>query len=272
MRELKRRRSIILAALLMALVAPSVVGDLVVDGGFDIGIVGTYEGGSSNFGGANLSAPVTGVAAGTDIYNDGWVTYGNGGSRWATNAVGALERTTTVNFQFGGVGQIVSNPGTATYDSGSPISFSFDYAIATDDSNGLVGALYGIRAPNGTNATWNVTSGAEAISGFGQSNTVSIDQDYSAGTDYEFTLLYDSGVVSGNGALASTTAGFQTHQSGPITLTQDYDLFAVVFQADNNGEAQGTLQIDNVSVIPEPNTLWLLLGGLWLVGGRLRRS
>lgn len=248
------------------------MASIIVDPGFDTGFTGTWAS-SSNFGGGNFPSGTGVAASGAVIYDDGWLTFadtGGGNPRWEISA-GVASRTADTQFQNGGFGQIITNPANGNFDSGDLVNFSFDYTISTGGTNGLIGAVYGIDAPNGTGATWNLSSGQESISSLGQSATPTIDgTDYTSGADYQFFHLHDSNLL-GEQATASGT-----YTSGDFTLPGQYELFAVVFLGDPDGDGAGVITVDNVSfaaatAIPEPSTSLLIIGLFSVLGLTIRR-
>lgn len=233
---------------------PTVQGSL-VDADFSIGIAGTWAS-AANFG-AQLPNGTGVAAADANITDLGWVGFvGSGGAQWDSSS-GVAERTQNNKFAYSGLGQIISNPG-AGFANGDVVNFGFDYRLG-GTPNGFIGAVYGITAPNGTDAAWNIYGSTEneSIFGFGQTAGSSVptvlQTDHTNGADYQFYLL-------NNFSTQSVTEGFQTYSSEGITLTREYALFAVVFQG--NPAEGGVVSLDNVSftAVPEPSTYALLLG------------
>jgi hypothetical protein len=209
------------------------------------------------------------VTTGTDIYNDGWISFANTSDPTPASAVlwetsgGVGSRTDELQFTaWGGLGQFVTNPGTG-FDSGDSVNFSFDYVM--NGKSGLAGAVYGVDAPNGTGATWNRFAN-ESIQPFGGASSVTIDQDYTAGADYQFYIL---------DTFTETTesAALKNYDSGSISLSRDYELFAVVVQAFPGSSGLGAITVDDVSFasVPEPSSFALLSGFLGLLSVMLRR-
>ncbi|WP_269540334.1 PEP-CTERM sorting domain-containing protein [Cerasicoccus fimbriatus] len=246
-----------------ALITSIASANIVVNGDFSSPMAGTYS--ASVFGGGNLNG--TGVAAGSaNIYDGGWVTYSASSNDYWEVSGGEGVRTFNANFNYGGFGQFVSNPGDGNFDNGDSIEFSLDYIFnGLDTTGGFAATVYGVTAPNGTSAGWNLFSG-EGISNAGQSGSVTIDTDYTSGADYQFYVL--DTVFS-----SSASTGTISYASGAIELTRDYALFAIVFQADRDSGSAGPISVDNVSLaaIPEPGHYAMLLGVVTLGLLRVRR-
>jgi len=244
-------------------VAPA-TANIVVNGGFDSPVAGVYWGGDG-FGGGGFGSSADGVTTGTNIFDDGWVSFANQGATaplWETSG-GVASRTADLQFTaWGGLGQIVTNPGTG-FDNGDLVNFSFDYVMNGKD--GLAGAVYGIEAPNGIGATWNRFAG-EAIDPFGAATEVSINQDFTSGADFQFTLL---------DTFTETTesATPKSYDSGSITLSSDFELFAIVFQAKQGSSGAGAITVDDVSfaAVPEPSSYALVAGFIGLGWVMIRR-
>lgn len=249
-------------SLITSLCVSTAAANIVVNGDFSSGMAGTYN--ASVFGGGNLGG--TGIASGTNnIYDGGWVTYSSGGDYWTIGGSQA-DRATVTNFNFGGFGQFISNPYNGTFDNGDTVTFSFDYVYnGSGTAGGLAGAVYGVTAPNGTNATWNLFSG-EGITSAGQAGSPTIDVDYTSGADYQFYVL--------DYIFDDTPSASIASYSNDVTLTRDYDLFVVLFQADRNSSSSALeVSVSDVSfaAIPEPQTYALILGLTTLIGLCYRR-
>lgn len=257
---MKKALATAVAGILFGLCAQA---NIVVNPDLSSGLAGTWSG-NGNFGGVFASGG-TGIASpGNHIYDGGWISWLNGTAHWEVTG-GQLSRTATGQYNYGGIGQMISNPGNGTFDNGDTVTFGFDYMYNGTTGGGLAGSVYGITAPNGTNATWNLSAG-EAISNLGQTASPTITADYTTGTDYQFYLLDTFSDTSASATRAS-------YASANITLTRQYDLFVVVFQAKPNGAGAGTVTVDNVnfSSIPEPATIGMLGLGT-LVALMLRRT
>jgi hypothetical protein len=232
--------------------------NIALDGEFTTSFPGGWDG--ANFGGANLPSGWGVAAGGAQIYNDGWLSEGGSGAdKWITTN-GHAGRTTVSPWNYGGFGQMVTNPGNGRFDNGDPVVFSFDYVYNGGANGGFAGAVYGITAPNGINATWNLFAGESILLGSGN---LSITQDYTGGNDYEFyclDYLYDN----------TSSSSTDTYTSGSINLDQDYALFVVAFQGHPFGAAADKIFVDNVALqdIPEPVGVVAVALGLVALGRR----
>jgi len=260
---MKNKISLLSGAVCFTVVS-SVNANIVVNGAFDSPVAGVYWGGDA-FAGGGFGSNASGVTTGTDIYDDGWVSFANGGATAPLWETAGAEASRTADLQFtawGGLGQIVTNPGTG-FDNGNLVNFSFDYVMNGKD--GLAGAIYGIEAPNGIGATWNRFAG-ESIDPFGAATGVTINQDFTSGADFQFVLL-DTFTETVESSIP------KSYDSGSITLNSDYELFAIVFQGKQGSSGAGAITIDNVSLaaVPEPSTYALLAGCFGLGWVMLRR-
>lgn len=251
--------------LLTLLLSPLALNaNIVVDPMFSTGFVGTWSG-QNNWGGSNLLNG-TGVAASSAfIYNDGWVTFEEaGGSDGWTIVEGEAVRAVNVDrFNGKGFGQMITNPTNGLFDNGDSVAFSFNYQLDAFDANTsntfLSGSVFGINAPNGTGELWGFDERNLSLGSTPGSSGSTINATPTAGTNYSFHLL--------NNFTHSGSDSTGPYNSGTFTLTDDYELFAIVFQAADKQSSATNTYIDNVSfaAVPEPS-LSAVLAGLAALG------
>lgn len=129
------------------------------------------------------------------------------------------------------------------------------------------GALDNIRFTSATSAGWDPASnGNPTETNLSLTAASNADAGVNTGAFAPISVTYS--INASNRIVLSMTAGSRTLVSAPITGTTAFSNVEVGFRLSPGGDAQ-TVDVDNVSIVPEPAALSLLgLAGLALVRRR----
>lgn len=182
-----------------------------------------------------------------DSIDDGWAYFYNQFNApytgWVVNASGRARRdnTLTVPARQAGFGQLLSNPGDGTFDSGDVVTVTFDYAYVGSDGQGFMYAFWafdntGAGTPPNPEDFLENDANLDCIRLFTGATAVPLVDATGVGNYDVFVLDSISNAVTASGA-----------HTADITLTRDYEYFGISFYAmtDDPGDYA---EVWNVSI------------------------
>lgn len=236
-----------LLTVLCSTLAGFALAELLVNGGFDSGFIGTNT---------RVYAAVQDAGGDGEIVDDGWLV--SDPACWDISGGTAVRNTINQNNQYG-IGQIVSNPDDGTYDDGNTIVFKFNWNVVGSGDSGIDFRVYGIVG----SGKW--LAGSQGLDRISLLSPESGDIANSTETRNNPYNYYLEELLAGAVGIGTTNSGTVAES---YTLDFNYGYFAVGIYADNDNA--GIISIDNVSItVPEPITTGMMgLGTLVLLLAR----